>query len=396
MKRNQPRIIVNLLIAGILVLTTLFSTACSSTSSTTTSTTSQATLILITITPNPADDLPVSFVRQFTATGTYSDGSTADISIRSDWTSSDENVATISTSGLATGIATGTTSITATYLGITSAPLTLTTVPTPELSSIEITPNNPNELEVDFTQKLVATGKYVDGSTSDITSQVTWTSSDENIATISSSGVATGIAPGTVNVSATLSGIVSPSVNLTVKVATLTDIVILPTTPETLGVGLSQQFAAIGIYSDDSTATITSEVNWNSSDEQVASISSSGIATGVGAGSTDITASLSGITSQTVTMEVSELSSVALSPDSVDSLTVGSTKVFKVIGTYSNGISAMITSRVTWFSSNPDVATVSSSGTVTCVAPGSTDIWVQVSGLTSEVVTLTIVSPEQN
>ena len=87
---------------------------------------------------------------------------------------------------------------------------------------------------------------------------------------------------------------------------TLTSIAVTPVSPASLTVGTSQQFSATGTYSDSSTANITSQVTWNSSDTGIATISAGGSVSGVAAGSTDITAALSGVTSDTVTLTVVE------------------------------------------------------------------------------------------
>jgi uncharacterized protein YjdB len=71
-------------------------------------------------------------------------------------------------------------------------------------------------LNVGASQAFTAVGIYSDGSMTDITSQVTWTSSNTNIATILSNGSAAGVAAGTAMISATLSGITSQSITLNV------------------------------------------------------------------------------------------------------------------------------------------------------------------------------------
>jgi hypothetical protein len=88
--------------------------------------------------------------------------------------------------------------------------------PTATLSSITITPGVPVNLAVGSTQKFSATGDNSGNSTYDITTQVTWTSSNPAIATISSSGLATGIAPGSTTITASLSGVSSRAIPLTV------------------------------------------------------------------------------------------------------------------------------------------------------------------------------------
>ena len=86
-------------------------------------------------------------------------------------------------------------------------------------------------------------------------------------------------------------------------VLTLSSITVTPSTLSKLAVGATQQFKAMGTYSDKSTADITSKVNWNSSNKAVDTISSSGLATGVGIGTTNITASMSGISSPIINFQ---------------------------------------------------------------------------------------------
>ena len=64
------------------------------------------------------------------------------------------------------------------------------------LVSIAVSPGNP-ELAVGVAGQFTATATYADGSTGDITPYVTWASSTPSVATISGTGVATALAPGT-------------------------------------------------------------------------------------------------------------------------------------------------------------------------------------------------------
>jgi hypothetical protein len=86
------------------------------------SSTTTSSLTVITITPNPGGYviLDDTDTKQFTATGNYSDGSSKDITSQITWGSSDVTVATISSTGLATGRRGGQVNITATLVGITS------------------------------------------------------------------------------------------------------------------------------------------------------------------------------------------------------------------------------------------------------------------------------------
>src|SRR5215475_3378632 len=82
------------------------------------------------------------------------------------------------------------------------------------LRSIAVTPSSPS-LTVGATQQFTATGTYSDGSTQNLTSQVTWASSNTGVAAVSASGLATAEASGTTTISATL-GTVSGSTGLSV------------------------------------------------------------------------------------------------------------------------------------------------------------------------------------
>jgi uncharacterized protein YjdB len=98
------------------------------------------------------------------------------------------------------------------------------TVTAPNLLSVDVSPVAPS-IEYGTTQQFTATGHYTDNSTQDLTTQVTWASSDEAVATVSnadgSNGLATTAATGNTTVSAT-SGDVSGSATLTVTWASPT------------------------------------------------------------------------------------------------------------------------------------------------------------------------------
>ena len=150
------------------------------------------TLTSIAVTPaNPS--ITKGATEQFTATGTYSDSSTANITSQVTWASGTTADATITSGGLATGVAAGSSTITAT-LGSVSGNTKLT-VTAPTLTSIAVTPANPS-ITKGATEQFTATGTYSDSSTANITSSVTWASGTTSVATITSGGLATGVAAG--------------------------------------------------------------------------------------------------------------------------------------------------------------------------------------------------------
>ena len=84
----------------------------------------------------------------------------------------------------------------------------------PVLTSIAVTPTNPS-ITVGSPQQFTATGTYSDGSHQDLTNSATWTSSIPSVATISSTGLATGVVPGSTTIQAAV-GSINGSTSLTV------------------------------------------------------------------------------------------------------------------------------------------------------------------------------------
>jgi len=144
--------------------------------------------------------------------GIFGDGSTRSLPTAS-WTSSAIDVATISTVGLATGVVPGTTTITATSGGVNGT-TTLSVEVEPTLVSITVGHVNPS-LAVGATLQFTATGTFNDGSIKVMTGSVMWSSTAPNVASISSGGLATGIASGVTTIAAS-SGSINGTTSLTI------------------------------------------------------------------------------------------------------------------------------------------------------------------------------------
>ena len=146
------------------------------------------------------------------------------------------------------------------------------------------------------TQQFAATGTYTDGTTADLTPQVTWASANPAVASISGTGLASGLGQGTAGITATLGGVSSPADTLTVTPAALVSINVSPASPS-IAKGMTQQFTATATYTDGTMADLSGKVGWSSDNPLVASISGTGLASGLGQGTTGITATLGGVTS---------------------------------------------------------------------------------------------------
>jgi hypothetical protein len=197
-------------------------------------------------------------------------------------------VGTISASGMYTAPAQGGSyTITATSSADTSVTATAT-ITVKSLTSIAVSPGSAS-IFAGATQQFAATATYSDGSTANISSTANWTSGTTSIATVNSTGLATGVTPGTATVTASLSGI-SGTATLTVKAKVVTSISVSPTT-WTILTGATQQFSDTATYNDGSTGDVTASTSWSTADQSVATINSSGIATGIASGSTAVMAS---------------------------------------------------------------------------------------------------------
>ena len=173
-----------------------------------------AVVTSIEVTPEEAS-IEVGETRPFTATATYSDGITEDVTAEADWASSNTAVATVD-AGLATGVGAGTIEITATFEGISDrAMLNVSVV----LESIAVIPESAS-LDVGDTQQFTAIATYSDGSTRDVTAEADWASSNTAVATIDDAGLATGVAGGSTEITATFGGMTgAPASILTITAA---------------------------------------------------------------------------------------------------------------------------------------------------------------------------------
>ena len=377
------------LTAGSSMITATVTDALGTVSSSATLTVSNATLTSISVTPTDltgTNSIPLGTVQQFTATGTFSDNSTQDISGTVVWSTSPTSVASITTGGLATAKDVGTFTVTATSGAISGT--ASATVNAADLVSIAVLPANP-VIAATTTQQFSATGTFTDGSTHNLTTDVLWTSSDTTDAPIgSASGLAKGMAPvSSATITAALGGI-SGATTLEVTNATIVSISVSPT-GRTIAPGTELAFTATGTFSDSSTQVLTTEATWTSSNTAVATVGAGGVATAIGPGTANIGAAFGGKTeSALLTVSSVTLKSIAVSP-STAVMAPASTLSYGATGTYSDGSTASITNAVTWSSSASNVVSITSFGLATGQSAGTATIMAQqgsVSGTAAVVV----------
>lgn len=279
-----------------------------------------ATLVSLAVTP-VAPSIALGTAQQFTATATYSDNSTQPVVAA--WTSATPAVATVAAAtGLATSASTGSTVISAAYNGKTAS-ATLTVTPA-VLVSIAIAPQAPT-VQIAATRQLAVTGTYSDATTQDVTAASTFTSATPASATVNSGGLVTGAAVGTSVVTATSEG-KSATTTVTVPAVTLVSVKVTPATSTVLIGGL-QQFVATATYSDDTTAVVTGNAVWSSTSPSIGAVATTGVATGIAAGATTITATAGGKSGSAAL----NVTAVALPPPVVQAVPLGSAANFAVL-----------------------------------------------------------------
>lgn len=300
-----------------------------STTASTNVTVTSAVLSSLAVTPANST-IALGTTLQFAAVGTFSDNTTQNLTTTATWNSANTAVATVGNTsgvkGLASSVSAGAATITASWGGISGS--TTLTVTAATLVSIAVTPANPS-IVAGTTQQFTATGTYSNGATQNLTASATWTSSNTARATVSnaagSRGLATGVSAGSVTITA-VSGAVSGSAALTVTSATLTSITLSPRN-NSLSVGGTVQYSAMGTYSNGSTQDLTAVATWSSSATNVATISnaagSKGLAGALAAGATTISA-VSGGVSATTTLNVVQSGGTELAWDAPTTNTDGS------------------------------------------------------------------------
>ncbi|MFC5862545.1 Ig domain-containing protein [Acidicapsa dinghuensis] len=257
------------------------------------------------------------------------------------------------------------------------------------IDSIAVSPSTVS-LAAGATVQLTATGTTSHGnhpsSQSNITNQVTWASSITAVATVSSTGVVTGVGAGTTTITASTNGfgglITSNVVEVTVtggghggNSTILTGVTVIPGSQSVQSPGVTAQFLAIGTTSAGGTVDVTNQVVWQSSSSQIGTISSTGLATAVSQGTTTITALASNedgtVVTGTATFTVvggtpEQITALTMYPGSQSATSQAQTSQFFVLGTDgSTGLQFDVTSQVVWASSNLSVATIGTNGSGT-------------------------------
>jgi hypothetical protein len=354
---------------------------------------------------------------QYTAIGQSQQGNAIPTTggVSANWSVSNPSVASISSTGLATALGAGYTQIIAESNGITAtSDLTVNVASSTggsttgvTITSITVIPGAQSVASPGQTTQFIAIGTTSSGSTVNLAGQVAWSASSAQIATIGvSSGLAAAIGQGTATITAlyaangtTVAGTASFSVQggTTEKYTAVT---IIPGAQALSASGQTGQFIALatsgsnGLLTD---VTSSAQLKWSSSIPTVATVgAATGLATGVSAGNTTVTAELTNtdgtLVSANATIAVSStpppepLLSLSIIPATITVDNLQGTGQFLAIGTYSTApyVRDLTNSpNLSWISTFPSVFPVdsntggnsgASAGLVTAYGSGSVAI----------------------
>jgi len=306
------------------------------------------------------------------------------------WSSSNPTVASVSNIGAITALTPGTTTIVATSEGQSgSAVLTVLPVPvavvTVALAQATLTAGS--------STVAIATLR---SATNDVLTErpITWSSSDNAIATVSQSDTISSMSPGTATITAQ-SGSQSGSAVLTVTPPSVA-LVNVSLGAQSLQVG--QTTTASAVARDAAGNVLTGRpVNWSSTTPSVASVSGAGVVTALAPGTTVISASIDGRVG-TAALQVSTIgvASVTLSPSAI-SMVAGDLRL--VVATVRDAAGNPLFGRqVNWFTSDNTVVDGAVSGDtalITGLRAGNVTLSVQVEGRTAS-IPVTVQVPTTN
>ncbi len=364
-----------------------------------TSCTSSPSLTSIAVTPTTVNMGGAGVTSQLTAIGSYTHPGhpaiTKDITDQVTWATSADQCVTVTKTGYITsggnvcsgilisasmpgfnGLITGTMTVNVTQpSGGTGGGGTGNV----DVTSIAIIPTTQSVQSPGETAQFLAIGTASNGATVNLTNLVTWASSSVQIATITAAGTATAVGQGTATITALFTNTDGTAVT---GVATftvmggaaeaVTALTIIPGS-EALAASQTGQFIALGTSGTSGLETdVTSSPNiaWSSSIPTIATVSATGLATGVSAGTTNISAIWTNADGSVVSSSASVSVSLSAAPEPLLSLTIipssisvgelNDTGQFLAIGTFSTTPNVRdLTNSVTWLSSAPNTFPIS-------------------------------------
>lgn len=316
-----------------------------------------AALASLAVTPR-AERVAAGTANQFQATATLDDGRVLDYTRFVFWTSSNAAVASLGlNTGVASGLSPGTATITIRQAGLTSTGTVEVTNAT--LVRLDVLPRLPGVI-LGVPQPLQALGSFSDGTRQDLTTQVAWDSSDVGVVTVTPQGVATGVAVGSADATATF-GAVQSGVPLDVHDSS--GMTVQVESPEAfLADGTVTQARAFAAVPDGTRQDVTLAAQWTATAGILGvgtALDRQGFVTALAPGTGSVTATL-GSASGSASIEVTSETITAISLDPPNALSApGTRRTWRVLADVSDGKTQDVTRMVSFASSDPALVDLS-------------------------------------
>ncbi|MCH8493016.1 MAG: Ig-like domain-containing protein [Idiomarina sp.] len=334
--------------------------------------------------------LPLGTNATLHAQASYSDGDVRNVSSSADWTVNDSTVIELNSQGDMNAVGVGETSIAVTYQGYSDS--ISVEVTEAELVTITLNPASKFETFSGATFTATASGTYTDGSETDISSKVSWSSNDSGIASVSNHsdhpGRIEAKSEGVVTITASLNGEAN-EFELTVVEANLVDVEItnqplnasnalipqlmsvdssgymgnmsIQVNSSDLPAGRTVQLYAIGTFENSDVADVTSAVSWSIADTDIAQFTDPATEPGkvkgriVGSTSVQVESGNGVMDSYRLDVSNAVIDRLVFGDGAGESLFVGEERQLIVRAEYSNGIKTDVSSDASWQSSDPAI-----------------------------------------
>ena len=299
------------------------------------------------------------------------------------------DAAGLASSAWTLGTTVGTQSLVVTAGALGGSPLTVTATATGNITSTTLAPTFDTLTAIGATRLLTATSR--NGANTVVPGNYTWLSRDTSIAAVNDSGRVAAKKDGQTWIVATESGGTRDSARIVVQ-QRLASIRVTPD-PRAIYLGASYPFTAQAVDGLNVPLVTQPSFVWSTASSAIASITAGGVATGVGLGQTQVRATAGSVTGTAALTVRTPITRIAVVRDSVGFVTsdsfslaaLGRTRSYKAVA-YDTLDAVMPGITFTWASSNPSVASLDSTGTVTAravaVANGFTAVRASAQGVT--------------
>lgn len=280
-----------------------------------------------------------------TATAIYVSGKTEDVTVKTEWTTQDANIASVY-AGQITAKSVGKSTITATYMG---KPVVVGVTVTKKVKALT-TEDQMLNVRIGSTENVKLTAVYSDGTTEDVTTKADWSIDNPAIATVVN-GAIKGLNSGSGTVTAKF-GSQTTTISVSVEIAHRLE-------PSKNQVSLllngEEKIKLKAIFPDGSvTEDVSDKADWSSDNTAVADALKGNIKA-YGAGTATITAKY-GTKTATIKVDVDTTQKLEVNKQNIF-LNVGKTEDIELKATYANGgASTVVNDKAEWSSDREDVA----------------------------------------